>query len=108
MVKNLVDFFSWIRKLLFCELNYKLCIQIAALSPADINYDETLSTLRFADRTKSIITKAIINESPTERMIRELKEENSRLLEQIRNRGGNLNDSDDSNIVWFKIFGLIC
>ncbi|VDM43500.1 unnamed protein product [Toxocara canis] len=59
-------------------------IMIAALSPADINYEETLSTLRFADRAKSIKTKAIVNESATERMIRELKEENARLLEMIQ------------------------
>ena len=35
---------------------------IAALSPADINYDETLSTLRYADRAKQIVCKAIVNE----------------------------------------------
>eukprot|EP00048_Salpingoeca_helianthica_P001914 m.52729 g.52729 ORF g.52729 m.52729 type:complete len:981 (-) comp11792_c0_seq1:836-3778(-) len=54
-------------------------IMIAALSPADINYDETLSTLRFADRVKSIKTSAVVNESPTEKLIRELREENARL-----------------------------
>ena len=32
-------------------------IMIAALSPADINYDETLSTLRYADRAKKIQNK---------------------------------------------------
>ena len=42
-------------------------IMIAALSPADINYDETLSTLRFADRAKRIRTSATINETPTEK-----------------------------------------
>ena len=62
--------------------------QIAALSPADINYEESLSTLRFADRAKSIKTKAVINESATERMIRELKEENARLQDMIGSRGG--------------------
>ena len=46
---------------------------IAALSPADINYDETLSTLRYADRAKKIKTKAIVNENPMDKMIRELK-----------------------------------
>jgi hypothetical protein len=46
---------------------------IAALSPADINYDETLSTLRYADRAKRIKTKAVINENPVEKLIRELK-----------------------------------
>jgi hypothetical protein len=37
---------------------------VAALSPADINYDETLSTLRYADRAKQIVCKAVINEDP--------------------------------------------
>ena len=31
-------------------------------SPADINYDETLSTLRYADRAKQIVCQAIVNE----------------------------------------------
>jgi hypothetical protein len=52
---------------------------IAALSPADINYSETLSTLRYADRAKRIKTKAVVNENPVEKMIRELKEENEKL-----------------------------
>ena len=46
---------------------------IAALSPADINYSETISTLRYADRAKRIKTKAIVNEDPTAKIIRELK-----------------------------------
>jgi len=37
---------------------------IAAISPADINFEETLSTLRYADRAKQIVCKAIINEDP--------------------------------------------
>ena len=39
-------------------------IMICALSPADTNYEETLSTLRYADRAKKIQNKAIVNESP--------------------------------------------
>ena len=46
---------------------------IAALSPADINYVETLSTLRYADRAKRIKTKAVVNENPVEKLIRQLK-----------------------------------
>ncbi|CAJ0578682.1 unnamed protein product, partial [Mesorhabditis spiculigera] len=64
-------------------------IMIAALSPADINYEETLSTLRFADRAKSIKTQAVVNESATERMIRELREENAKLQAGIKGGGGN-------------------
>nr|XP_039265473.1 kinesin-like protein KIF28P isoform X1 [Styela clava] len=54
-------------------------IMIAALSPADINYDETLSTLRYADRAKKIKNKAVVNENPMDKLIRELREENERL-----------------------------
>ena len=46
---------------------------IAAISPAD--FDETLSTLRYADQAKKIKTKAFVNEDPNDRMIRELKDE---------------------------------
>ena len=56
---------------------------IAALSPADINYQETLSTLRYADRAKQIKTRAIVNENQVEKLIRELKEENERLKLQL-------------------------
>ncbi|XP_060574744.1 kinesin-like protein unc-104 isoform X4 [Ruditapes philippinarum] len=60
---------------------------IAALSPADINYDETLSTLRYADRAKQIMCKAVVNEDPNARLIRELKEEVVRLREILSNEG---------------------
>ncbi|CAG8735003.1 17376_t:CDS:2, partial [Racocetra fulgida] len=46
---------------------------IAAISPAD--YDETLSTLRYADAARRIKNKAIVNEDFNARLIRELKEE---------------------------------
>jgi len=58
-------------------------VMIAALSPADMNYDETLSTLRYADRAKQIKTKAAVNENPTDKLIRELKEENERIRSQL-------------------------
>lgn len=62
-------------------------IMIAALSPADINYDETLSTLRYADRAKKIQNKAVINENPMDKLIRELKEENERLKKAMDGGG---------------------
>ncbi|XP_052103729.1 kinesin-like protein KIF28P isoform X1 [Mytilus californianus] len=62
-------------------------IMIAALSPADINYEETLSTLRFADRAKAIKTVATVNESPTDKLIRELREENAKLMDMIKSGG---------------------
>uniref|UniRef100_A0A8C2HUT1 Kinesin motor domain-containing protein n=1 Tax=Cyprinus carpio TaxID=7962 RepID=A0A8C2HUT1_CYPCA len=60
---------------------------IAALSPADINYEETLSTLRYADRAKQIKCNAVINEDPNARLVRELKEEVNRLKELLLSQG---------------------
>ena len=56
---------------------------VAALSPASINYDETLSTLRYAWQVKAIKNKAVVNESPQEKLIRELREE----IEALRKGG---------------------
>ncbi|XP_041912390.1 kinesin-like protein KIF1A isoform X15 [Alosa sapidissima] len=60
---------------------------VAALSPADINYDETLSTLRYADRAKQIRCNAVINEDPNNRLVRELKEEVARLRDLLCSQG---------------------
>ncbi|XP_026869576.2 kinesin-like protein KIF16B isoform X2 [Electrophorus electricus] len=54
-------------------------IMIATLSPADVNYGETLSTLRYANRAKNIINKPTINEDANVRLIRELRAEIARL-----------------------------
>jgi kinesin family protein 1 len=61
---------------------------IAAISPADINYDETLSTLRYADSAKRIKNHAVINEDANARMIRELKEELALLRSKLSGGGG--------------------
>ena len=53
---------------------------IAAISPAD--YEETLSTLRYADQAKKIKNKAVVNEDPNAKLVRELKEE----LEMLRGK----------------------
>lgn len=62
--------------------NSKTCM-IAAISPASICYEESLSTLRYADQVKQIKNVAIVNESPQDKLIRELKEENERLRKQL-------------------------
>lgn len=66
---------------------------IAAISPADINFDETLSTLRYADSAKRIKNHAVVNEDANARMIRELKEE----LEALRSKlgGGGIGSSTE-------------
>ncbi|KAG5495231.1 hypothetical protein JKF63_02286 [Porcisia hertigi] len=57
---------------------------IATISPSLDSYDESLSTLRYADRAKAIVMKAFVNETAGDKRIRELEEEVMRLREQIR------------------------
>jgi kinesin family protein 1 len=59
-------------------------IFVAALSPADINYEETLEALRYADRAKRVKNKAVVNVDPTELLTTQLKEENKKLMEQLQ------------------------
>lgn len=63
---------------------------IAAISPADINFEETLSTLRYADSAKRIKNHAVVNEDANARMIRELKEELAQLRSKLSGGGGGL------------------
>ncbi|KAF4685382.1 hypothetical protein FOZ60_006594 [Perkinsus olseni] len=63
-------------------------VMVANIGPADYNYDETLSTLRYAHRAKSIKNKPRINEDPKDAMIREFQEEISRLKSQLAVQSG--------------------
>lgn len=58
-------------------------IMISTISPSADSYEETLSTLRYADRAKRIVNHAVINEDPNNRIIRELREEVEQLREQL-------------------------
>ena len=58
-------------------------LMVACLSPADNNYDETLSTLRYANRAKNIKNKPKINEDPKDAMLREFQEEIQKLKELL-------------------------
>ena len=62
-------------------------LMICALSPSGYNYEETLSTLRYADQAKKIKCNAVVNESEQDKMIRELKVENEKLKSQLMNVG---------------------
>ena len=67
---------------------------ICAISPADYNYEETLSTLRYADQAKKIKCNAVINESESDKLIRELKKENDELksiMKDFSSKGIDLN-----------------
>ena len=58
-------------------------IMICAISPSALNYEESMSTLRYADRAKKIQNKAVINESVQDKIIRELKSENEKLKQLL-------------------------
>ena len=70
-----------------------LTAMIAAISPADINFEETLSTLRYADSAKRIKNHAVVNEDPNARMIRELKEELALLRSKLGSGGSAVSDA---------------
>lgn len=66
-------------------------VMIAAVSPADYNYDETLSTLRYASRAKMIKNKPKINEDPKDALLREYESEIKQLraaLAELQKGGG--------------------
>ena len=73
-------------------------LMICAISPSSNNYEESLSTLRYADQAKKIKCHAVINESEGDKKIRELQKENDdlkKLLLQLK--GGTLGGSLLSN-----------
>jgi hypothetical protein len=70
---------------------------IAALSPASINFEETLSTLIYANQVKSIKNRAKINESAQDKLIRELQEENRKLKEMMDNKKQIMQEIEEDN-----------
>lgn len=65
-------------------------VMVAALSPADYNYDETLGTLHYANRAKSIKNKPKINEDPKDALLKEYEQEIKQLramLQQLQAQG---------------------
>ncbi|CAK9301838.1 unnamed protein product [Gordionus sp. m RMFG-2023] len=65
-------------------------VMIANIGPADYNYEETLSTLRYANRVKSIKNKAVINEDPKDAMLRKYQKD----IEELKRMLENTNEDD--------------
>ncbi|KAH3886424.1 hypothetical protein DPMN_010431, partial [Dreissena polymorpha] len=63
-------------------------VMVANIGPADYNFDETMSTLRYANRAKNIKNKPKINEDPKDALLREFQDEIKRLKETLAGRGG--------------------
>ena len=62
-----------------------MTVMIAAISPADYNYSETMSTLKYAYRAKSIANAVTRNEDNNERMIRDLQSQIEELKRKLQN-----------------------
>ena len=70
---------------------------IAAISPADFNYDETLTTLRYASRAKNIKNKPRVNQDPKDALLKQYEEEIKKLrdiIEQSKKGQHNINTHD--------------
>ncbi|KAH0575203.1 Kinesin-like protein [Spironucleus salmonicida] len=68
-------------------------LMVAAVNPASTNYDETMSTLRYADQAKKIKNKPKVNEDPKDAQIREMRDRIKKLEDQLQNamqNGGNV------------------
>lgn len=65
-------------------------VMIAACSPADYNYEETMSTLRYAARAKAIKNKPKVNEDPKDALLKQYEDEikNLKAMLEAMNKGG--------------------
>lgn len=61
--------------------------QCANIGPADFNYDETISTLRYANRAKNIKNRAHVNEDPKDALLRQFQLEIEELRKQLEDVG---------------------
>lgn len=85
-------------------------MQCANIGPADYNYDETISTLRYANRAKNIKNKARINEDPKDALLRqfqkEIEELKKKLEEGITPQFHNVFMSELVSRMWLIGYGL--
>ncbi|XP_065844542.1 kinesin-II 95 kDa subunit-like isoform X1 [Oscarella lobularis] len=62
-------------------------VMVATIGPADYNFEETLTTLRYANRAKDIKNKPKINEDPKDALLREFQEEIAKLKGHLAKKG---------------------
>ncbi|KAL5011393.1 hypothetical protein ScPMuIL_009944 [Solemya velum] len=70
---------------------------IANIGPADYNYDESISTLRYANRAKNIKNSAKINEDPKDALLRQFQKEIEELRKQLEEGGSGDEGSEDES-----------
>lgn len=74
-------------------------LMVACVSPADYNYEETLSTLRYASRAKNIQNKPRVNEDPKDAMLREYQDEIEKLKKILQDNNSTENFSSPKSFV---------
>jgi uncharacterized membrane protein YukC len=69
---------------------------IAAISPADFNFDETLTSLRYASRAKNIKNKPRVNQDPKDALLKQYEDEIKKLRDiiEMSKKGGSINAQD--------------
>ncbi|XP_064610162.1 kinesin-like protein KIF3A isoform X2 [Liolophura sinensis] len=75
-------------------------VMVANIGPADYNYDESISTLRYANRAKNIKNRAKINEDPKDALLRQFQKEIEDLRKQLEDGGGAGSSEEDSGSEW--------
>ncbi|KAI6240085.1 Kinesin-like protein [Aphelenchoides fujianensis] len=70
-------------------------VMVANIGPATYNYDETISTLRYANRAKNIKNVARINEDPKDALLRKFQQEIEQLRKQLENEDGSGESEDE-------------
>jgi len=77
-------------------------IMVANIGPASYNYEETLTTLRYANRAKNIKNKPKINEDPKDALLREFQQEIAKLKAQLTAKGGKRKRRRKEKTIWVK------
>lgn len=89
---------------------FNVTLQCANIGPADYNYDETISTLRYANRAKNIKNKARINEDPKDALLRQFQKEIEELKKKLEEgttpQFHNVFMSELVSRMWLIVYGL--
>jgi hypothetical protein len=80
---------------------------IATMSPASYNFDESLSSLRYANRAKNIKNKPKINEDPKDALLREYSDEIARLKAQIEAKISGISPKLNDGVVTRRVIKKI-
>ena len=70
-------------------------LMFANVGPAEYNYDETLSTLRYANRAKNIKNHAKVNEDPKDTLMKKYQQEIEELRKMLEQGTGQSSDEDE-------------